>query len=78
MTTLHFPWIELAIVVPMLAAPFVARTRDPEVARRQTSIIALLTLLLATMVWLDFSTLNTFEADDNWSPVADLMGSTLR
>jgi NADH-quinone oxidoreductase subunit M len=74
MTTLHFPWIELAIVVPMLAAPFVARTRDPEVARRQTSIIALLTLLLATMVWLDFSTLNTFEADDNWSPVADLMG----
>lgn len=74
MTTLHFPWIELAIFLPLLAAPFIARTRDPEIARRQTSVVALLTLLLATMVWLDFSTLNTFEADDNWSPIAAILG----
>jgi NADH-quinone oxidoreductase subunit M len=74
MTTLHFPWIELAILLPLVAAPFIARTRDPEAARRQTSTVAFLTLLLATMVWLDFSTLNTFEADDNWSPVARILG----
>ncbi|MBA3482144.1 MAG: oxidoreductase [Pirellulales bacterium] len=67
MIELHLPWLELAIVLPLVGAALVARVRDPERAQRRTLIFSGLALVCAVGAWLDFGSLHTFEAHDRWS-----------
>jgi NADH-quinone oxidoreductase subunit M len=64
--TLHLPWLELSIAIPLVGAAWVSRVRDPEWARRKALVFFVLTLLCAIGAWLDFGTLHTFEAHDRW------------
>lgn len=66
MPELHFPWLELSILVPLLGAGWVWWTGNGEAARRRTIAICGLALLLATCEWIDFATLQSFEAHDHW------------
>lgn len=66
MTELHLPWLELSILIPLIGALWVARQRTPATARTHSVIVCGLTLLCAAGEWIDFATLNTFEAHDHW------------
>lgn len=63
---LHFPWMEISILVPLLGSLWVSVMRDREQARRHTITICLLTLLCATGEWIDFARMGVFEAHDHW------------
>ncbi|MBT6498235.1 MAG: oxidoreductase, partial [Planctomycetaceae bacterium] len=74
MRELHFPWLELTILLPLFGAAWVCCVRDPERMRRRALVISGLTLLLAIGTWQDFDTLHTFEAHDHWDVVVSLLG----
>ncbi|QDT00239.1 proton-conducting transporter transmembrane domain-containing protein [Adhaeretor mobilis] len=74
MLELHLPWLELAILTPMLGAVAIARSRDPERARSWTIYATGLTLLFALAAWEDFNTLGAFEAHDHWDVVSRVLG----
>ena len=69
MLELHLPWLELAILTPILGALWLRSGRDPVRVRRQALLICSLTLGLAIGEWIDFGTLHTFEAHDHWDLV---------
>ena len=66
MSSLHLPWLELSIAVPLLGAFIVSRLGDADSARRTSVIICSMTAVLAAGEWVDFSTLHSFEAHDPW------------
>jgi NADH-quinone oxidoreductase subunit M len=74
MLELHLPWLEFTIITPLIAALWVFRIQDPELARKRTLIATGLTLFFALGAWEDFNTLDTFEAHDHWDIVAPLLG----
>jgi NADH-quinone oxidoreductase subunit M len=45
MSTIHFPWLELAVLLPLLGCLWVRRVRDPDIARRHSLIVSGLALL---------------------------------
>ena len=57
MTELHFPWLELAILLPLVGAVVVAMTGSAERARRWTLAILGLSLLGTIAAWVDFERL---------------------
>jgi NADH-quinone oxidoreductase subunit M len=67
MIELHLPWLEFAIVTPLVGALWVARQRDAELAQKHSLIFSGSALAFALGAWLDFGTLHTFEAHDRWS-----------
>jgi NADH-quinone oxidoreductase subunit M len=73
MNELHLPWLELAVLLPLLGALWVAREHDPDRSRRRALSVAAATLCAAVAAWLDFSTLNTFVAHDHWDVAAGLL-----
>lgn len=77
MSVLHFPWLELSIVVPLLGAVLVACARHPERAQRISVWLTSITLVLATGASLDFTTLHAFEAHDRWDLISRLVGKDL-
>lgn len=74
MSELHLPWLELAILLPLLGAVWIVGIRDPEQARRNSLMIASLTLLCTIGAWQDFRVVHTFAAHDRWDIVASLVG----
>ena len=66
MPELHFPWMELAILMPLLGALAVRFLREPEIAQRVASLACGLTVLLAVGELVDFVSLGSFEAHDHW------------
>jgi NADH-quinone oxidoreductase subunit M len=74
MLEMHLPWLEMTIVVPLIGALLVSRSRDPELARKRALVVTGLTLFLAIGAWEDFNTLDTFEAHDHWDVVSQLLG----
>lgn len=74
MTDLHFPWLELSILIPLLGAGLVSRLRDPVQARTWSVVASGLTLLSAFAAWEDFGLLNANEADDAWHLLPRLFG----
>jgi NADH-quinone oxidoreductase subunit M len=75
MPELHLPWLELAIVAPLVCALFVYRVRDPELAWRRSLVGSGLSLCFALGAWRDFAALSAFAAHDRWDVVARLFGS---
>lgn len=69
MPELHFPWIELGIVIPLLGAIIVGLTRNRDAARVRCLIVCGLTLICAVAEWIDFNSLHTFEAHDHWDVI---------
>lgn len=66
MSELHFPWLELSVLIPIIGAILVATIKDSTVARRVCLFVCSLTLACAIGEWLDFALLDTFEAHDHW------------
>jgi NADH-quinone oxidoreductase subunit M len=65
-TELRLPWLELAVLIPTVAAVWVGRQKDAESARRDSLIASSLALLCATAAWLDFGLLHATEAYYPW------------
>ncbi len=70
MGNLHFPWMEFAILLPLLGAIWLHWVTDREFARKCTMVFCTLTFFLALAEWIDFSTLGTFRAHDHWDLLA--------
>lgn len=73
MPELHFPWLELSILIPLIGSLVVHFPSDRETARKICVLIASVTLLCATGEWIDFIRLGTFEAHDHWDVVAEFL-----
>lgn len=74
MTTLHLPWLELSVALPLLGAAWVARGGPAETVQRRSVAVMGLTLLTTIAAWIDFATLHSFEAHDRWDLAARLFG----
>ncbi|MCX7418985.1 MAG: proton-conducting transporter membrane subunit [Planctomycetia bacterium] len=77
MRELHFPWIEVAILIPLIGAILVGRLRDPDVARKWSVAISGLALFCAVGEWLDFDFIGASEAEDHWHLMTRLCGREL-
>jgi NADH-quinone oxidoreductase subunit M len=73
MPELHLPWLEIAILLPLVGSLVVRFPKDREKARRMSVAFALMTLLAATGEWVDFIRLGQFEAHDHWDVIASFM-----
>ena len=77
MSELHLPWLELAVLIPLVGAIIISRMRDSYEARKWSAVISLLSLFCTTSAWLDFYTLGTTEASDRWDLVSRISGRRL-
>lgn len=77
MNELHFPWLELCVLVPLVGAAVVSRYRNPFAARRASIVVTGIAFALTVLAWQDFRTLHTFEADDRWHVLTRLVGREL-
>ena len=77
MPELHFPWIEIAILLPLLGAGWVARIRDPISARRHCLVFATLAFMSAAAEAQDFYSLNIHQATDHWHLMTKFIGREL-
>ena len=77
MSELHFPWIEVAILIPLIGAAWVSRLRDPDLARKWSVAISGLALCCALGEWLDFDFIGAAESDDHWHLMTRLVGREL-
>lgn len=69
MSELHFPWLELSIIVPLVGAIIVHFVRDRDRAKNFAIAICILAFTLAVCEWIDFMLLGSFEAHDHWDVV---------
>jgi NADH-quinone oxidoreductase subunit M len=74
LTSLHLPWLELAIVLPLVGALWVRWLNGPDLARRHSLIASGLTLLCALAGWGDFRFSQCVEAHDRWDVMMRLSG----
>jgi len=74
MTELHLPWLELALLCPLVGAIVAARIADSDAARKWCLIFSGLTLLFATGAWIDFQFLDVMAADDRGHLLSRLTG----
>ena len=77
MHELHFPWIEVAILLPLLGAAWVSQIRDPIVARWHCLVFAALAFLSAQAEAQDFYSLHSYQATDHWHLMTKLIGREL-
>lgn len=77
MTELHLPWLELAVILPVIGALLLIRVRDPERAQQWRLLFSGLALVCTAGAWLDFGSLHSFEAHDCWSLCSQFIGSEL-
>ncbi len=66
MPELHFPWIEVSILVPLLGACWLKLRGNRDSELRQATAICLLTFLLTVGELVDFMMIGSFEAHDHW------------
>ncbi len=74
MSDLHFPWLELSILLPLIGAGLVNRLRDPIQARNWSVVVSGLTLMSAFAAWEEFGLSNAKAADDPWHLLSRLFG----
>jgi len=70
MSEFHFPWLELAILTPLVGGLFVFSLRNQETGRRVCVLVSFLSMLFSVGEWIDFATLGSFEAHDRGDIVA--------
>jgi NADH-quinone oxidoreductase subunit M len=71
---LHLPWLEIAILLPLVGAAVCACTRKRPHAHLTALIFAALTSLCTIGEWIDFATLHAFEAHDHWDLLQRVTG----
>jgi NADH-quinone oxidoreductase subunit M len=74
MIELHLPWLELAVLSPLVGAGVACFFKNTEKARSVAILFSGLALLLAIGAWEDFNTLKVFEAHDRWDVVSPILG----
>lgn len=75
MLELHLPWLELAILVPLLGA-IIAQSLPRAEQKRLVAIFAsAASLMFAMGAWQDFAFMHAFEAHDHWDLVSSIFGS---
>lgn len=74
MPVLHLPWLELSILLPLVGAIWVARQKNPDLARRCSAWVSGLTLLFTLGAVLDFTSLHVFLAHDSLDLTAQIVG----
>ncbi len=72
MSELHFPWMEIAILLPIVGALCIRWLGDRELARHLTVGVCAATFACEVGEWIDFSSLGKFEAHDHWDVIAYL------
>ncbi len=77
MNELHFPWLEIAILLPALGSLIVARSNDSSDARRMSLLISAVSLLASLGAWFDLGYLHAFAAHDRWDMFEQLFGVDL-
>jgi NADH-quinone oxidoreductase subunit M len=72
---LHGPWLELAILLPLVGAAVVRRFVDRYEAWKWSLVFSGLTFLLCAAAWQDFGLMpDALEADDRWHLMSRLLG----
>src|SRR5438132_8128986 len=74
MTELHFPWLEAAILIPLVGAGWVGRWQDAILARKWCLVFSGMTFICAASAWQDFELLHASQADDRWHLLSRLVG----
>src|SRR3954463_1054138 len=69
MGEMHLPWLEVAVLLPLVGAIVVARIRDRERAQQRALMFSGLALLCAIGAWIDFAWLHKPRAHDHWSVI---------
>ncbi len=69
MPELHFPWIEVSILIPLLGALWLQLLGNRDSELRHATVICLITLLLTVAELVDFLMIGSFEAHDHWPRV---------
>ncbi len=72
MAELHYPWMEMSILIPLLGAFGISWLKDRELAHKLAIVVSSLALVCATGEWIDFWQVGTFEAHDHWDFLAFL------
>lgn len=66
---LHFPWLELSILIPLIGSVICGLMTSTERTQKVASAFGAVTLLCAAGEWIDFATLNSFLAHDHWDMI---------
>lgn len=74
MTELHFPWLEISVLLPLIGAALVSRMRSAEDQYRLSLVFQGLTLFCAISAWQDFEYLHVLQADDRWHLLQRVFG----
>lgn len=74
MQELHFPWLELSVLLPLAGGCLLSLCRSSDTACRWCVAVCSATLLCTCGEWIDFATLDTFEAHDH----RDILNSLFR
>lgn len=69
------PWLELAILLPIVGTLLVVGVRDLEERMKRAITISALTFVSTFGAWLDFSRLRSFRAHDHWNLLSRMFGS---
>jgi len=77
MNTMALPWLQLAILAPLIGALWAGRLRDPDIARRHSLVACSLALVAALAAWINFASLDGAVAADRWDLYALRTGSPL-
>ncbi len=72
MSELHFPWLELSIVTPLIGTLVIYFVGERERARWIATFFCLLAFGFATGEYVDFVSLHSFEAHDHWDLITFL------
>ena len=79
MSEVHFPWLEMSVLLALIGAIWVGRLRDQFVASRHSLFFSVLVLITTTGAWVDYEFINPIgvaphEAQDYWNPLTKLLG----
>ncbi len=77
MNELHFPWVELAILLPLIGAMWVMRLRDSSQAHWHSLFVSSLAFVATLLEAQDFYSLHIFRAEDKWHLMSRVIGREL-
>lgn len=82
MNEFSLPWLEIAILIPLVGAACMARVRSPQAANNWSLLFSGLSLAAVLGAWMDFTFLHdspahVYEAIDHWHIVTRILGFEL-
>jgi NADH-quinone oxidoreductase subunit M len=77
MTELHFPFLQIAIFIPLAGAIFISRLQDSYLARKWCAVLTGLTFVFASGAWIDMALLGVSEAADPLDVIYHVFGGRL-